>query len=313
MIPTRLRIAIFGAGNVGATSGFLMAREGLGDVVLIDNRPGLAAGKAEDMRQSLALTSSPVQVSGGEDPALCAEAGLVIITAGTPRTVGMSREDLLHANLGVLRTIVETVRTHAPEAILLVVSNPVDLLTHAALRMGGWARHRILGLSGQLDAHRLRRFVADTLSVAIEDVQAQVLGPHSDDMLILPRLCTVKGMPLTELLPAPCIAELLEATRQAGGRLIAETGGLSPFFSAAATITELARAIARDQQRVVSASVLLEGEYGLHDVCLALPVRLGGAGIQAILPPPLQADELEALRQAAGRLQTLTMQAGGMM
>lgn len=220
---TRFRIAIFGAGNVGATAAFLMAREGLGDIVLIDNRPGLAAGKAEDIRQSLALAASPVHVRGGEDPALCAGAGLVVITAGIPRKAGMSRGDVLRVNLGVLREVMDAVRTHALEAIVLVVSNPVDILTHAALRAGEWSRARILGLSGQLDAHRLRRFVADALSVAVEDVQAQVLGPHSDDMLIPPRLCTVKGMPLTELLPALDIAGLLDAARQAGSRLIDQT------------------------------------------------------------------------------------------
>ncbi|MGD9709312.1 MAG: malate dehydrogenase [Halothiobacillaceae bacterium] len=308
----RFRITLFGAGQVGATAAFLMAREGLGDIVLIDNRPGLAAGKAEDIRQSLALTSSPVQVSGGEAPALCVDAGLVIITAGMPRKTGMSREDLLRENLGVLREVVDAVCRHASAAIVLVVSNPVDLLTLAALRTLGWPRHRILGLSGQLDAHRLRRFVADALSVAIEDVQAQVLGPHSDDMLILPRLCTVKGIPMTELLPAPAIAGLVDAVRQAGGRLIAQTGGLSPFFSAAATITELTRTIVRDEHRLVNASVLLEGEYGLHDVCLALPVRLGRTGIQAILPPQLDAKEQEALGQAARRLQALARQTGAM-
>lgn len=309
---TRFRIAIFGAGNVGATAAFLMAREGLGDIVLIDNRPGLAAGKAEDIRQSLALAASPVHVRGSDDPALCAGAGLVVITAGIPRKAGMSREDVLRVNLGVLREVMDAVRTHALEAILLVVSNPVDILTHAALRAGEWPRARILGLSGQLDAHRLRRFVADALSVAIEDVQAQVLGPHSDDMLILPRLCTVKGIPMTELLPAPAIADLVDAVRQAGGRLIAQTGGLSPFFSAAATIAELSRAIVRDEHRLVNASLLLEGEYGLHDVCLALPVRLGRTGIQAILPPQLDAKEQEALGQAARRLQALARQTGAM-
>ena len=305
---TRFRIAIFGAGNVGATAAFLMAREGLGDIRLIDKAAGLAAGKAEDIRQSLALVGSPVDVSGGDAVSQCRDADLVVITAGFPRKVGMSREDVLRANMDVLHDVMGAVREQAPGAIVLMVSNPVDILTHAALRMGDWPRTRILGLSGQMDAHRLRRFIADALEVGVEDVQAEVLGPHSDDMLIPPRLCTVKGIPLPELLPADAIEGLLDNTRHAGGRLIEKTGGLSPFFTAAATITELARAIVHDEDRLVSASVLLQGEYGLEDVCMAMPIRLGRSGILSVHTPRLHADEMAALGQAAERMQALALQ-----
>ncbi|MEW6764847.1 MAG: malate dehydrogenase [Pseudomonadota bacterium] len=306
---TPFRIAIFGAGNVGATAAFLMAREGLGDIALIDKLGGLASGKAEDIRQSLALTSSRVDVSGGSDPVLCTGAALVIITAGSPRKTGMSREDLLHVNLGVLRELMDAVLNHSPDAIVLVVSNPVDVLTYVALRKYDWPRSRILGLSGQLDAHRLRRFVADALRVDAGEVRAQVIGPHNDDMLIVPRLCTVKDTPLPELLTAKAVADLVEATRHAGSRLIGQTGGLSPYFAAAATIAELARAIALDEGRLVNASVLLDGEYGLRDVCLALPIRLGREGIRTILPPDLNGDELDALKRGARRTQDLAGQA----
>lgn len=308
MTMKRFRIAIFGAGNVGSTTAFLMAREGLGDIRLIDKAAGLAAGKSEDIRQSLALVASPVDVRGGDDVRLCEDADLVVITAGFPRKVGMSREDVLRVNMDVLQDVIRSVGEQAPEAIVLMVSNPVDILTLAAQRMGGWPRTRLLGLSGQMDAHRLRRFVADELGVGVEDVQAEVLGPHSDDMLIPPRLCTIKGIPLPELLPPETIAGLLDATRHAGGRLIEMTGGLSPYFTAAATITELARAIAHDEDRLVSASVLLQGEYGLEDICMALPIRLGRAGILSVHPPVLLADERESLVQAARRMQALALQ-----
>lgn len=294
----RMKITIFGAGQVGATAAFLLAREGLADIMLIDAVEGLARGKAEDIRQSLAITSSPVDVRGGSDPALCSGSDLVVIAAGSPRRVGMQREDLLRINLRVVRDIMEQVQRHAPQCIVLVVSNPVDLLTQAALEASGWPRSRILGLSGQLDAHRMRRFVADALSVALEDVQAQVIGTHSDDMLILPRLCTVKGMPLTGLLSKEHIDELCKATRHAGMHLIELTGNVSPYFSAASTITEMARGIVQDTGRVVNASVRLEGEYGLHGACVALPVRLGFTGIQGIFQPELQEDERSRLERA---------------
>jgi len=293
------KIAIVGAGQVGATVAHLLVLKGLADVVLVDVVEGLAQGKALDLMQAAAIERCPVQVSGTTDLAAIGDSRIVIVTAGLARKPGMSRDELLMANAKVVGPIAEAIHRVAPQTVVLVVTNPLDVMTYLVVQRTGFPRQRVLGMAGVLDSGRLRAFVAQKLQVDPAQIEAMVLGSHGDLMVCLTSSITVQGIPLVKRLEAQEINQLIQRTRDGGAEIVSLLKSSSAYYAPASGIVHMVQAVLHDAHRVLPASVLLEGEYGLKDMCLGVPVEVAASGMVRIVQQPLTTDEQQALHRAA--------------
>jgi malate dehydrogenase len=285
---------------VGSSAALKMAQKELGDIVLVDVVEFVAEGKALDMAESSPLDGFDVALVGKtNDYSVIKDSDVVVITAGVPRKPGMTRMDLLMTNAGIVETISNHIRELAPNSIVIVVTNPLDVMTYVAWKVTGFPRERVMGQAGVLDSIRMRYFVAQELGVSVKDVQAMVLGSHGDQMVPLPRYTTVSGVPITELLPPETIERINDRTRKAGTEIVNLLKTGSAYYAPGAAVAEMVEAIVRDKKRLMPCSVLLKGEYGLNDVFIGVPVILGKNGVERIVELKLTEEELKALHQSA--------------
>lgn len=299
------KIAIVGPGRVGESTAQILAKESLcRELVLLGVDDSVARGIALDIQESAPLFGFDTKVSGGADPALLAGAELVIMTAGLPRKPGMSRDQLRDANLAVLRSVIDNVIKHAPHAMLLLVSNPVDVLTYHAYKQTGWPRQRVLGLSGVLDSARMASFVAQETDYSVRDITALVIGGHGDQMVPLPEYTCINGIPIKHFMDEAAIARVIERTRQGGAEILALKQTSSAYDSPAAAIATMVEAIIRNRKRILPCVAVLDGEYGQRDIALGVPVVLGEAGVEKVLELPLTDGERHAIRSSAESVRT---------
>ena len=291
----RHKIGLIGAGQIGGNLALLIAQKQLGDVVLYDIPAfeDAAKGKALDLSQLTAVDGTPSRITGTSNFAELAGADVLIITAGLPRKPGMSREDLLAKNLEIITNVAQNVKQHCPNAFCIVVSNPLDAMVYALYKIAGLKKQQVVGMAGVLDSARFRMFVAEALDVSIEDVHALVLGGHGDDMVPLTRQCSVGGVPLTSLLSGEQLDAIVARTRKGGGEIVALLKTGSAFYAPAASAVSMAESYLLDQKRVVPCAALLEGEYGLNNIFMGVPARIGAGGVEKVyeleLTPPEQA------------------------
>ncbi len=279
----RAKIALIGGGNIGGVLAEQIAYRELGDVVIFDVVEGLPQGKALDIAEGAPLFGADAKVSGVNDYKGIAGSDLVIITAGLARKPGMSRDDLLKTNLSIMKQVAEGVKQNAPNAIVIVVSNPLDAMVYTFKQVSGFPKNRVVGMAGVLDAARFRSFVAWELGVSVQDVTALVLGGHGDTMVPLTRYCTVAGIPVTKLIPQAKIDAIVERTKNAGGEVVNLLKTGSAFVSPAASAIEMAEAILKDKKRVLACACLCEGEYGVQGLYLGVPCILGAGGVEKII------------------------------
>jgi malate dehydrogenase len=295
------KVAVIGAGNVGASAALYIAERGLADVTLID-RPemeGMPQGKALDMQQSAPLWHKGGTITGATDLAAVKGADVIVMTAGFPRKPGMSRSDLLKMNADIIRPAAEAVKQHAPNAYVVVVTNPLDVMAWYFWHVTGFPKHRVLGMAGILDSARFRAFLGMELGVSAADVQAMVLGGHGDSMVPLPAYTTVGGISVADLIPADRLAAIIERTRNGGAEIVKLLKTGSAYYAPAMSAVEMVEAILTDQKRLVPCSVLLEGEYGLKDLFIGVPVMLGGKGVEKIVALKLSDADQAALAKSA--------------
>ena len=295
----RPKVTVVGAGNVGSTAALFIAESQAADVTLIDVVEGMPQGKALDLQEALPVLGLDAQIAGANDLAAMKDSAVVVVTAGLARKPGMSRDDLLQKNAEIVGGIAEAIRAHAPQALVVVVSNPLDVMTWLAWRKTGFARERVMGMAGVLDAARFSAFLAMELKVSAKDIRAMVLGGHGDSMVPLPRFSTVYGVPVTELIPAERLAQIVQRTRDGGAEIVALLKTGSAYYAPAASAAAMVNAILRDEKRLLPACALLQGEYGLRDVFMGVPVKIGAAGVEQIVELPLAADEAAALKKSA--------------
>jgi malate dehydrogenase len=307
------KVAVIGAGNVGASAALYVAERGLGDVVLID-RPemeGMPKGKALDMQQATPIWHKGGRLEGADNLAAVAGADVVIMTAGFPRKPGMSRSDLLKANADIIKPAAEAVKQHAPNAYVIVVTNPLDVMAWLFWKTSGFPRNRVLGMAGILDSARMRAFIAMELGVSAADVDAMVLGGHGDSMVPLPRYTTVNGIAVSELLPAEKIQEIITRTANGGAEIVKLLKTGSAYYAPAMCAVEMAEAILTDQKRLVPCSVLLDGEYGMKNLFVGVPIILGGKGVERIIQLKLSAEESAALQKSGKDVADMIAELGG--
>jgi len=293
----RKKIAVIGSGFTGATTAFILAQKELGDVVLVDipQLENPTKGKALDMMEASPVLGFDAKITGTADYAEIKDADLVIITAGIARKPGMSRDDLVNTNAGIMRSVAEQVKTYAPNSIVIVLSNPVDAMTYTFYKTSGFPKERVLGQSGVLDTARFRTFVAMELNVSVEDVSGFVLGGHGDDMVPLVRYSYAGGIPLEKLIPKDRLDAIVERTRKGGGEIVNLLGNGSAYYAPAASLVQMAEAILKDKKRILPAIAYLQGEYGYHDLYLGVPTLLGGNGLEKVIELELTAEEKAAL------------------
>ena len=287
----RPKIALIGGGNIGGVLAEQIAYRELGDVVIFDVVEGLPQGKALDMAEGAPLAGSDAKLSGTNDYAGIAGADLVIITAGLARKPGMSRDDLLKTNLAIMKSVAEGVRDNAPDAYVIVISNPLDAMVYTFKEVSGFPKNRVVGMAGVLDSARFRSFVAWELGVSVRDVSALVLGGHGDTMVPLVRYCTVGGVPVTQFLSREKIDEIVERTKGAGGEVVALLKTGSAFVSPAMSAIEMAESILLDKKRVLACACLCEGEYGVDGLYVGVPCVLGAGGVERILEVEMDEEE----------------------
>ncbi len=295
----RRKLSIVGAGAVGTAAAHWAVVKGVAEeIVLVDIMEGLAKGKALDIAQSAPVYGYSIRITGTEDWAETADSHVVIITAGKPRKPGMSRDDLLQANLEIVKSCVEQIKKYSPNACLIVVTNPIDAMVYTAFRVSGFPKQRVIGMAGVLDSARYRYFLAEALGISPKDVQALVMGIHGDYMLPLVRLANVAGIPVTELLSEEKLQEIVKRTQQGGAEIVSYLKTGSAFTTPGLAAIEMAEAILRDAKRVLTCSVWLEGEFGIEGVFLGVPVVLGKNGVEKILEFELTLEEKEALARS---------------
>ncbi|HQT92946.1 MAG TPA: malate dehydrogenase [Candidatus Kryptobacter bacterium] len=295
-----MKITVVGAGNVGATvAQRLVDRELANEVVLTDVVEGLPQGKALDMLESSPVDGSDVTVTGAIDYDATTGSDIIVITAGIARKPGMSRDDLLSTNAGVLKSVTEQVAPRSPKSIIVVVSNPLDVMAYMAMKVSGFDRSRVIGMAGVLDTARFRSFIASELNVSVEDVQAFVLGGHGDSMVPLVRYTSVAGIPLTELMPADKIESIVKRTRQGGAEIVALLKTGSAYYAPSAAVVQMVESIVKDKKRILPCSVYLQGEYGMKDVVIGVPVKLGKKGMEQVFEIKLTDAEKSELAKSA--------------
>jgi malate dehydrogenase len=299
------KITIIGAGNVGTTTAQRIVERGFAEVVLLDIVEGLAQGKTLDILQSAPILGSDIRLSGTSDYQDTAGSELVIVTAGLFRKPGMTRDQLQAANTEIVSDVVRNVIKHSPQCVILMVSNPLDVMVYLAYKVSGFPRHRVVGMSGLLDSARLGAFVVAELKVPPKDVSAWVLGAHRMDMVIIPRLTTVKGKPLTELLPPATIDKLVERARNGGREIVDLLKTGSAFYAPSAGVARMAEAIILDKKEVLPCAAVLDGEYGIEGSVIGMPVRLGKKGIEEIIELDLSAEEKRQLQDSAAGVKKL--------
>ncbi len=301
----RAKISVIGAGFVGSTCAHWAASKELGDVVLIDINDGAAKGKALDLFEASPVEGFDSNLQGGSDYALTANSDVVIITAGLPRKPGMSRDDLLSTNAKIVKECSEQVAKYSPNAVLIIVSNPLDAMCHVALQASKFPRERVLGMAGVLDGARFRSFIAEALDVSVEDVQAFVYGGHGDTMVPMPRYCSVGGIPLTQLLPKDKIDALVQRARTGGAEIVNLLKTGSAYYAPAASAVQMAEAIVRDKKRILPCAVLLQGEYGKNNLFCGVLAKLGSKGLEKVMTLELNAEEKEMFDKSCAAVEEL--------
>ncbi len=302
---SRPKVTVVGAGNVGGTVAQRLAEKNCYDIVLVDIVEGVPQGKALDLTQAGPVCGYSSRVVGTNGYEETAGSSLAVITSGIPRRPGMSRDELLATNAKIVQSVVREVASRSPDAILVMVTNPLDVMVHVARRVSGFPKGRVLGMAGVLDAARLRAFIAQELGVAGTDVQAMVLGGHGDTMVPLLRYTTVAGRPVTEQLPKERWDALIQRTREGGAEIVNLLKAGSAYYAPSASVVEMVEAILKDQKRILPCAVLCEGEYGLNNVVVGVPVKLGRNGAEAIVEYELTAEERAALHASAAAVRDL--------
>jgi malate dehydrogenase len=299
------KVTVIGAGNVGATAAQRLAEKELCDVVLIDIIEGVPQGKALDLAEAAPIEKHDAQLTGANTYEPSAGSDIVIITAGIPRKPGMSRDDLINTNAGIVRNVAQQVAKLSPEAILIIVSNPLDAMCHVALNASGFPKQRVIGMAGVLDSARFRTFIARELNVSVENTHAFVLGGHGDTMVPLPRFSTVAGIPITELMSAERIDALVQRTANGGAEIVSLLKTGSAYYAPASAAVEMAEAILKDKKKILPCAAYLQGEYGFQDLFIGVPVKLGSKGVEEIIQIKLTSAEQTALAKSAAAVEEL--------
>ncbi len=305
---SRPKIALIGGGNIGGVLAEQIAYRELGDVVLFDVIEGMPQGKALDLAEGAPLVGADAVLSGTNDYSEIAGAHVVIITAGLARKPGMSRDDLLKTNLGIMKQVAEGVKANAPDAFVIVISNPLDAMVYTFKEISGFPKNRVVGMAGVLDSARFRAFVAWELGVSVEDVTALVLGGHGDTMVPLVRYCTVAGIPISQLISQDRIEAIVERTKGAGGEVVGLLKTGSAFVSPALSAIEMAESILKDKKRVVACACLCEGEFGVDGLYVGVPCILGAGGVEKVLEVELDADERKLFDASVEHVRSLVQQ-----
>ncbi|MBN1365609.1 MAG: malate dehydrogenase [Syntrophaceae bacterium] len=300
-----LKVTVVGAGNVGATVAQRLAEKELADVVLIDIIEGIPQGKSLDLAEAAPIEKHDSLLVGANTYEASLNSDLVIITAGIPRKPGMSRDDLLATNRGIMRDVTRQTAKYSPNAILIIVSNPLDAMCHVAMEESGFTKNRVMGMAGVLDSARLRAFIAAELKVSVENVQALVLGGHGDTMVPLPRFSTVAGVPVTELMTPERIDALVNRTRNGGAEIVSLLKTGSAYYAPASGAVEMAEAILKDKKKILPCAAYLEGEYGISGLFVGVPVKLGKNGVEQIIQLKLLPEEAKALNKSAAAVREL--------
>jgi malate dehydrogenase len=302
----RNKVTVVGAGNVGATAAMRIAEKELADVVLLDVLEGVPAGKALDLMEAAPVEKHDCKILGcTNDYSQAKDSDIVIITAGIPRKPGMSRDDLLSTNMGIMQKVVKEIASVAPNSILIIVSNPLDAMCHVAYDVSGFPKQRVLGMAGVLDSARYRAFIAMELDVSVENIHAFVLGGHGDTMVPISRYSTVAGIPIPELIPPDRIKILEDRTRTGGAEIVNLLKTGSAYYAPASAAVEMAETILKDKKKILPCAALLQGEYGINDLFIGVPVKLGSKGIEKVIEIRLNEEEKKALHQSANAVKGL--------
>ena len=301
----RKKVTIVGAGNVGATAAHWIAAKELADVVLIDIAEGVPQGKGLDLMQAMPIEKRDCTITGTNDYADTANSDIVVITAGIPRKPGMSRDDLLNTNAGIMSKVVSEVVKTSPNSIIIVVSNPLDAMAQAAFKQSGFPRERVIGMAGVLDSARFRTFIAMELDVSVENVTAFVLGGHGDTMVPLSRYSTVAGIPITEMIAPDRLKELETRTANGGAEIVKFLKTGSAYYAPSAAAVEMVEAILKDKKKILPCAAYLQGEYGINGLYVGVPCKLGAKGLEKIIEIKLTNDEQAALNKSADAVKEL--------
>ncbi|MFQ5768280.1 MAG: malate dehydrogenase [Acidobacteriota bacterium] len=308
--PRRKKISLIGAGNIGGTMAHIALQKGLGDIVLFDVVPGMPQGKALDLMEMRPVDHLDGKVTGTNDWSDCRDSDLFVVTAGLARKPGMSRDDLIATNSRIMKDVAGHIREIAPQAHVIVISNPLDAMVSLCKQVTGFPRERVMGMAGALDTARFRFFVADELGVSVENISAFVLGGHGDDMVPLPRYCSVAGIPLEKLLSSERIEAIVGRTRMAGGEIVKLLGTGSAYYSPAACAMKMAEAILTDRKWIIPCAAYLEGEYGVERLFVGVPVTLGAGGVEKIHEVELSETERQAFHQSVEHVRQLVASLG---
>ena len=310
---SRIKVTVVGAGNVGGSIAQRLAEKNWYDIVLVDIVEGLPQGKALDLVEAGPICAYDSAVTGANHYEATKDSDVVVITSGVPRRPGMSRDELLETNTNIVSAVVRETAKHSPDAILIIVSNPLDVMTHVAHRVSGFPRNRVLGMAGVLDSARFRSFIAEALQVSVENVHAMVLGGHGDSMVPLNRYTTVAGRPVSEWLSPEALEALIKRTREGGIEIVNLLKTGSAFYAPAASVVEMVEAISKDQKKILPCAALCAGEYGFYDLFLGVPVKLGAGGAEEIIEYALTPDERAALEASAEAVRELCSHVDQMM
>lgn len=301
----RKKISVIGAGHVGEVTAFKIAEKELGDVVLLDIIEDMPIGKGLDILEGGPVGKYDSSITGSNAYEDTANSDIVVITAGIPRKPGMSRDELVGTNFGIVKSVTEKVAEQSPNAMLLVVSNPLDAMVHTAFKVSGFPKNRVFGMAGILDTTRFRAFISMELKVSVENIQALVLGGHGDTMVPIARYTTVSGIPLSHFLPQDRIDAIIERTRKGGGEIVKYLKTGSAYYAPSLAVTEMVESVIRDKKKILPCAAYLEGEYGIKDLYFGVPIKLGAKGVEEIIEIDLTEEEKEAIKNSEAAVRSI--------